>query len=211
MKRMAVLGMLALVSWSAQAAEDATGWRGGVMASFGTFEGDDVPAPELGDKFINDNTVGYKIYGQYQLNNWLALEGAYHYSGSFEDRSKNTEFPGKLELSFSGFSAQALLYAPTSIDDFKFYVKGGIYDLDDDLVVDGSTNSTASERGVVFGAGLVFQLSDQVGFRAEYEQFDPDVGKLSSFNVGVEYSFGSRQAPAAAASAPPPPPPSSTN
>ena len=74
MKRMAVVGLLALVSWSAQAAEDNTGWRGGVMASFGTFEGDDVPAAELGNKFINDNAVGYKLFAQYQMNSWLALE-----------------------------------------------------------------------------------------------------------------------------------------
>jgi opacity protein-like surface antigen len=191
---MAVLGLLALVSWSAQAEQGDSRWRAGVQATFGTFEGDDVPAAELGDKFINDNAVGYKIYSQYQVNNWLALEGAYHHSGSYEDRSTSEALPGKLELSFSGFSAQALLFAPTSFDDFKFYVKGGIYDLDDDLVVNGSTNSTSSESGLVLGAGVVFELSDSIGFRAEYERMDPDVGTLSSINLGIEYSFGSPSA-----------------
>lgn len=207
MKRMAVLGMLALASWSAQADEMEPGWRAGVLASFGSFSGDDVPAPELGNNFIDDNTVGFKMFGQYQLNRWLGLEAAYHLTGNFEDRSKSTELPGKLKLSFSGFSASAIGYIPTGFEDFDAYLKAGYYDFDDELVVEGSTNSNSSERGLVAGAGVVFHLSDLVGFRVEYEQFDADVGDLASVNLGLEFSFGGDQAPAAAAAPPPPPPP----
>lgn len=211
MKRMAVLGLLALASLSAQADQSVPGWRAGVAASFGTFQGDDVPAAELGQDFVDDNAIGYKFYGQYRFNDWLGLEGAYHLSGNFEDRSTSEALPGKLELTFSGFSAQALLYVPTTIDDFDFYVKAGMYDFDDELAVDGTTNSNSSERGLAAGAGVIFRLSETLGFRAEYEYFDADVGDLSAVNLGVEFSFGGRSPPAAAAAPPPPPPPASSD
>lgn len=207
MKRMAVLGLLALVSWSAQAEHSVPGWRAGAAATFGSFEGDDQSAPELGDKFIDDNAIGYKLFAQYQLNEWLGLEGAYHVVGAFEDRSTNELLPGKLALTFSGFSAQGLLYIPTTMEDFDAYVKAGIYDFDTELAVDGTTNSNSSERGLVAGAGFIFRLSETLGFRAEYEFFDAEVGDLSGVNLALEFSFGGKSPPAAAAAPPPPPPP----
>ncbi len=208
MKRMAVLGLLALMSWSAQAEHSVPGWRAGAAATFGSFQGDDQPVPELDKNFIDDNAIGYKLYGQYQLNQWLGLEGAYHLSGAFEDRSKNELLPGKLELTFSGFSAQGLLYIPTTMDDFDAYVKAGLYDFDTELAVDGTNNSSSSERGLVAGAGFIFRLTDTLGFRAEYEYFDAEVGDLTGVNLGVEFSFGGKSPPAAATgTAPPPPPP----
>jgi opacity protein-like surface antigen len=195
------------MSFAAQAGDDIPGWRAGAAATFGAFEGDDVPAAELGDKFINDNAVGYKLFAQYRFNEWLGLEGAYHMSGNFEDRSSDPILPGKLELTFSGFSAQGLLYIPTTIDDFDAYVKAGVYDFDDELAIDGTTNSNSSERGLVAGAGFVFNLSETLAFRAEYEYFDADVGELTGVNLGVQFSFGGRSAPAAASAPPPPPPP----
>ncbi|MBL8200785.1 MAG: porin family protein [Chromatiales bacterium] len=189
---MAVVGLLAMVSWSAQADQSVPGWRAGVAASFGTFAGDDVSAVELGKDFIDDNAIGYKAYGQYRFNDWFGLEAAYHLSGNFEDRSTNEALPGKLELTFSGFSAQGLLYIPTTIEDFDAYVKAGLYDFDDELAIDGTTNSNSSERGLVAGAGIIFRLSETIGFRAEYEYFDADVGDLSAVNLGIEFSFGGK-------------------
>ena len=214
MKRMAVLGMLALVSWSAQADDGDRGWRAGAAASFGQFSGSDVPAPELGNKFIEGNAVGLKLYGQYQFNEWFGLEGAYHYTNNFEDKSKNPNLPGKLQLSFSGISAQGLFYVPTTIDDFKFYLKAGVYTFSDQLAVAGTTNSNSSERGLVGGFGVIFHITDNLGIRADYERFSADVGDLSAANLGVEYSFRARNAAPVTTKAPaaaPPPPPSSAN
>lgn len=189
MKRMAVLVLLALASGGVQADEGVSGWRAGVAASFGQFEGKDVAAEELGKDFIRDNSIGYRLYGQYRLNKWLGLEGAYHYSGNYEDRSTNPALPGKLELNFSGFSLQGLLYIPTAFEGFDAYVKAGIFDFDDELVVDGITNSNSSERGLAGGFGAVFHFSELIGFRVEYETYDADVGDLSAVNLGVEFSF----------------------
>lgn len=189
MKRVAVLGLLGLISWSAHADLNAPGWRSGAAISFGTFKGDDVPAPELGNKFIDDNANGFKLYGQYLFNDWLGMEGAYHYTGEFEDSSKSLSLPGKLKLSFSGFSLQGILYVPMPSDEVQVYVKAGFYDFDDELSLEGSTISNSSESGLVAGAGAVIEISDHWGIRADLDWFDAKAGDLSSVNFGVQYSF----------------------
>ena len=190
MKRTALFGLLALVSCAALADGESTGFRAGIGVSFGQFKGEDVPAPELSDRFIHDNATGFKAYGQYQFNDWLAVEGAYHYTNDFDDKSKSPSLPGKLEINFGGFSAQALLYIPNSIEGFKAYVKGGFYDFDDDLALNGANIDSASERGLVAGAGFILDIGDNIGVRFDYDWFDADVGDLSSVNVSLEYSFG---------------------
>lgn len=189
MKRVVVLGLLGLISWSAHADLNTPGWRGGAAISFATFKGDDVPAPELGNKFIDDNSSGFKLYGQYLFNNWFGIEGAYHHPGEFEDQSKSLSLPGKLKLSFDGFSLQGLLYIPMPSDEVQVYVKAGFYDFDDDLGLGGSTISSSSESGLVAGAGAVIEISEHWGIRADFDWFDAKVGDLSSVNLGVQYSF----------------------
>lgn len=190
MQRTALLGLLALVSFSAQAGHQVPGLRAGVAASFGEFQGADVPDASLGNKFIDDNAVGFKLYGQYQFNKWFGVEGAYHYSGDFEDKSKNLSLPGKLKLSFSGFSAQGLVFVPIPSDDVQVFVKAGFYDFDDELSLDGSSISSSTERGLVAGAGGSIEITEHVAIRADLDWFNAKAGDLLAVNLGLQYSFG---------------------
>jgi opacity protein-like surface antigen len=187
---MALLGLLGLFSLSAHADLNAPGWRVGIAASFANFSGDDVPAPDLGNKFIDDNATGFKAYAQYKINDWVGIEGAYHNTGEFEDKSKSPMPAGELKLSFSGFSAQGLLYVPSPSEDVQLYVKAGFYDFDDDLDFNGSTISSSSESGLVAGAGVAMEISENLGIRADVDWFDADVGDLFSVNLGIQYRFG---------------------
>lgn len=191
MKRTAMLGLLVLVSLSAQADINDPGFRVGVAASFGSFEGDNVPDPSLDDKFIDDNAVGFKVYGQYKINEWFGVEGAYHSTGDFEDTSSNENLDGKLSLSFTGFSAQGLLYAPMLAEEVQAYLKAGYYDFDDELGLNSSNISSSSETGVVFGGGALIDIGDRLAIRADLDVFDADVGDLLIVNLGFQYSFGS--------------------
>lgn len=190
MQRTALLGLLALVSFSAQAGQDVPTLRAGVAASFGEFQGTDVPDAALGDKFIDDNSVGFKLYGQYQFDKWFGVEGAYHYSGDFEDKSKIASLPGKLKLSFSGFSAQGLLFVPMPSEDVQAFVKAGFYDFDDELSLDGSNLSSSKERGLVAGAGASIEVSEHLAIRADLDWFDAKAGDLLAMNLGLQWSFG---------------------
>jgi len=186
-----MLGLLVLVSLSAQADINDPGFRVGVAASFGSFEGDNVPDPSLDDKFIDDNAVGFKVYGQYKINEWFGVEGAYHSTGDFEDTSSNENLDGKLSLSFTGFSAQGLLYAPMLAEEVQAYLKAGYYDFDDELGLNSSNISSSSETGVVFGGGALIDIGDRLAIRADLDVFDADVGDLLIVNLGFQYSFGS--------------------
>jgi opacity protein-like surface antigen len=203
MKRTAMVGLLALASWSAQAAE-VPGWRIGAAATFGDFEGSAVPEASLPDRFIEDNDVGFKLHGQYQLNDWLGIEAAYHDLGDFEE--KHTA-QGKMQISVAGFTAQGLLYIPVS-DEIQVYAKAGYaYDMDEDLTVNNGSTSSDSENGFVWGGGASIQIAEHVGIRMDYDQFNLDVGEVWSVNLGVEYYFGGSQEEAAEVVTPPPPPP----
>jgi len=206
---MAMVGLLALISWSAQAAHDVPGWRAGAAASFFDFQGDDVPDPALGDKFIDDNSVGAKVWAQYRFSKLFALEGAYHNSGDLEDIVVTSGDSTDFNIKFDGFSAQALLFLPLTPEDIEVYVKAGYYDFDDELSVDGSVTSNGSESGLVAGAGAEISLADNFAIRADLDWFDADVGDLWAVNLGVQYYFGGQKAEpvAMAAEAPPPPPP----
>jgi outer membrane protein OmpA-like peptidoglycan-associated protein len=214
MKRTALVGLLALVSWTAQAAQEVPGWRAGVAAAFFDFQADNNTNPPLGDKYIDDSSVGVKLYGQYRFNNWFAVEGAYHNSGDLESLSVNSDFPGELRISFDGFSLQGLVFIPLETEEIQPYLKAGMYDFDDELSVNGSTTSNSSENSFVFGGGAVIELSDAFSIRADAEWFDADAGDLWSVNLGLEFGFGRAKAaavpiaaaaPIAAAEAAPPP------
>lgn len=192
MKRTALVMLLALAGWSAQAAQNVPGWHVGGGASFADFDGKDEINPSLGESFINDGSVGLKVWGQYRFNDWLAVEGAYHNTGDFEDLSKSDAVNGNadLDLSFDGFSVQGLLYFPLQSEEIQPYIKAGLYDFDDELSVDGNVTSNSSESGFVVGTGAVIDIADHFSIRADLDWFDADVGDLWAVNLGLQYSFG---------------------
>lgn len=185
MKLTAIVGLLALVSWSAQSAE-VPGWRVGAALSYGSFKGKSDPNAGLDNKFIEDDAVGGKLYGQYQFNSWLGVEGAYHDTAQFEENTDS----GKLKLSFQGFSLQGLIYVPVPSEEIQAYLKAGYFDFNDDLSLNDVTHATSSETGLVVGGGAIIQIADRVGVRLDYDWFNADVGDLWAFNLGVEYYFG---------------------
>jgi len=193
MKPIVLLGMLAMASFSAHAADDVLQPRAGIAAAFGSFSGDNSP-PGVLSRIVDDDAVGFKVHGQYPLNSWLALEAAYHDTGKFKTRKKPTDLspgdPGQYELSLDGWSAQALVYIPEPIEGFQAYVKAGYYNFDDELSLDGMNLGSSSERGLVAGGGVLMAISDSLALRADFDWFDADVGDLTTVNLGLEYSFG---------------------
>jgi OOP family OmpA-OmpF porin len=194
-----MVGLLALLSATAQAAHDVPGWRVGAAASFSDFEWDTGDAT-----LIDDSTVGGKFYGQYQFNDWFGVEGAYHNTGEFEEVSTDPDALGTLNLSFSGFSVAGLLYLPVPTEGIQFYAKAGFYDFDSELSLNDTVTSNGSEDGLMAGAGAMLEVSEHFGIRADLDWFDAEVGDLWTVNLGLEYFFGGQKeaAPVAVAAAP---------
>lgn len=195
MKPFVLLGLLTLTSLAAQAADGVMQPRVGAALAIGTFSGDNSPPGVLSSN-VDDKAVGFKIYGQYPVNKWLAVEGAYHDTSNFKSKQSLADLPpgdpgGQYALSLNGWSLQGLVYIPVPVEDLQAYVKGGYYAFSDEIALNGENIGSSSERGVVLGGGLLLKLGRNLGVRTDFDWFDAKVGDLSSINFGIEYFFGS--------------------
>jgi hypothetical protein len=203
MKRTAMLALLGLASWSAQADHDVPGWRIGAAASFSDFEWRDGEFD-----LIKDSAVGVKLFTQYQFNSWLGIEGAYHNTGDFEELSTApAPNDGNLDLQFDGFSVAAIGYLPVESEGIRLYGKAGLYDFDSEISRNGVSGASGSENGLMFGAGAAIDVSDRFGIRADFDWFDAEVGDLWAVNLGIEYFFGGSGKSSAGQAPQIPPPP----
>lgn len=211
MKRCLTAIVLGLAATSALAADDETGWNAGVAAVFGEYKFD--------DNALDDSSAGFKLFSGYRFNKLLAVEGAYHNFGDFEEDLDPPNPGGEATAELDGFSVAGLIYAPLASEDLDVYGKAGYYFLDQQVEVDDAVVGSNSPSGLLLGAGSRFAISEQFAVRAEADWFDIDDGDLWSLNLGFEYLFGRpAKAPApvaavaapvvvAAAATPPPPPP----
>lgn len=198
MRRTAMVGLLALMSWSAQAEHPVPGWRVGAAAGFADFEGDSDLGP-VGE--VEDSAVGLKLYTQYQFNSWLGVEAAYFNTADFEEQASI----GDVDLSLDGFSIEAVGYAPLGTPDIRLYGKAGFFDADSEVSLNGVVDNQGSEDGLTLGAGAMIEIAERWGIRADFDWYDADVGDLWSVNLGLEYFFGGEKKTEAAAAPPPPP------
>ena len=190
MKRpaMAAAALLGLVSWTAHA-DEYTGWRAGLAATFGNFDSDKIN--------LKDNAVGFKLSGQYQFSEFFGVEGAWYTSGDYTQLIPVT---GNTKESFSGIMAEGIGYLPSWFgDDLRFYGKLGYYNFSNDLSQGGVSVASGREDGVTLGAGATIKISNNFDVRGDFDWFDADSGSMWSLNIGVEYLFGHHRRHAKAA------------
>jgi OOP family OmpA-OmpF porin len=179
MKRI-VFAALVLAAFGVQADDNAK-WRVGGGAAFSDFEDD--------TGVIDDNQVGFALFGQYQFNQWIGVEGGYLNTGDFEGRLGSGASQEKLELSFRGFQIAGVIYAPIGQDDIDLYGKVGFFDFDVDLSSDGTISDSGHQDGAYAGAGAVVNIAEQWGIRAEFDWYDAEDADFWTAIIGVEYQF----------------------
>ena len=118
---------------------------------------------------FGDDT-GFKIYGGYQFNKWLAIEGAFIDVGDFTSSKKGT-------ISIDGFQATALGMVPLG-EAFRVFGKAGLFK-------NGGTDLTY---------GLGFEWGRKIGVRAEWERFQDVSGgsDVDMISVSAVFSFSAR-------------------
>lgn len=174
--------------------------------------------------------LGYKLFGGYQFNRYLALEGGYFDLGKF-DFEATTAPPGSLKgnIDITGFNLDLVGAFPLS-SRWSVFGRGGVTqeEAKDRFSGTGAVDVTDSRRkksatNYKFGAGLEYAVTDAIGLRAEAERYRindavGNEGDVDLYSLGVVYRFGqTREAPAASTqpvpasapvvAAPPPPPP----
>lgn len=152
-----------------------TGW-----AKFDTQAHNIVGSADLNADAIDeeDDAWAGSVFGGYQINNWLAIEGGYNYLGhdkytlrddvQRETKVENLELGLKADWYFA--------------DDWNVFGKvGGTYNFVDP---DGFMN--ADNGSLMLGTGVEYRLSNSMKLRTEYQWFQ-DVGDDSTNDIGTRY------------------------
>ena len=234
MKLLQVLGLIGLATLAATAGagttEDDDGWYVGANLgdSQAKIDNDRIAASLLAQGITltgikdDERHLGFKLFGGYQFNRYVALEGGYFDLGRF-GFSATTLPPGTLagntKLQGTNFDLVGLL---PFTEKFSAFARAGFdYSWTRDqfaasgaVVVPDPKRSDHSSH-YKFGVGLQYAITPSWGLRAEAERYRVDDavgnrGDIDLFSVGVLYRFVRAQdeaAPLAQVAPPPPPPP----
>lgn len=162
----------------------------------------------------DDRHFGYKVFGGYEFNRYLALEAGFFDLGRFGFTADTIPGAGLTgDLKVYGVNIDAVATLPITAQFAAFGRFGYHYDhVKDDYVGYGAVVAQDPERSKYagnykFGFGLQWLFTPAFGARAEAERYRVNDlvgnrGDIDLYTLGVVYRFG-RTAPAA----PPPPPP----
>ncbi|MBA2674461.1 outer membrane beta-barrel protein, partial [Ramlibacter sp.] len=165
----------------------------------------------------DDHEMGYKVYGGYQMNRNLAIEGGWFdlgrydygyttgfgaFHGSTRFRGVNLDLVGTLPISdrFSAFARVGAVYSRSRATTSSTGLVGNY----------GSRRE--NDFGVKVGVGLEYAFTPQLSVRGELERYrleDPvrHRGYIDMASVGLVYRFGAPPAPVRVMAPAPPPPP----
>jgi OOP family OmpA-OmpF porin len=223
----ALLGVMTLaLIVSPFATADDSGWYIGANAGESTAKIDDprIINGLLSEGFettaiTNDQDhIGFKLFGGYQIDKYLALESGYFDLGRFgftADTLPSGALHGNIKLRGANFDVVGLL--PLT-ENFSAFARIGMdYAFAADTfagagaVVVPDPDRSRHAANYKFGVGLQYALTPSWGVRAEAERYRVDdavghLGDINLFTVGVLYRFGA-SSPLPPPSLPPPPPP----
>lgn len=185
---------------TAFAAGDAGTWYGGAkfgwshyadVSSKGNFNANQAAANDFN---VDHDNVGGGVFGGYQINNWLAIEGGYDYLG-------NMQFNGNHGVPGTKMKSQGLqLSLKTSYgltDDWDLYGRFGAMGYRAETDTAGHNRFETGVRPLV-AVGTEYALTKSWAGRLEY-QWVSNVGNAnqiglsadeSSVTAGVVYRFG---------------------
>jgi OOP family OmpA-OmpF porin len=156
----------------------------------------------------DDDDTGYKVFGGYQFNRYLALEGGYFDLGEFGFNA-NTNPLGTLNSSIKvrGINFDVVGFIPFT-EKLSLFGRAGVNyaETKDSFRGTGAVlglNSRASDRELnpKLGVGLQYDYNDSWAWRVEAERYRindgiGNKGDVDLVSVGVVYRFGTTPTPA---------------
>ncbi len=155
-----------------------------------------------------DRPTGYKLFGGYQINKYIAVEGGYFdlgqsgfvattvpvgtLSGTIKVKGLNLDLVGTLPIT-DKFSAFARVGVNRAEAEDTFTGTGRVRAL--------NSNPSKTDTNYKYGVGLRYAMTDALGVRVEAERYRIDdavgnKGDIDLVSVGLDYRFGRKvQAP----------------
>ena len=209
----ALIGFASLAAIASNCAlADETGWYGGANIGRSSATIDDpritsglarsgLSTTSIADR---DRDTAYKIYGGYQFNKYIGLEGGYFDLGKF-GFTANTLPLGTLNgtTRMRGFNLDAVGTLPLS-EKFSALGRIGINNAQTRDAFTGTgavnvTNPNPNKRDTNYklGVGLQYAFNDALAMRGEIERYRVNdaignKGHVDVFSVGLVYSFGGK-------------------
>lgn len=170
-------GLLASLCAVATARADDSGFY--VGASIGE-------ASQHAEGFDGSDT-SFKLFGGYEFNPYLALEGGYVDGGEQSDSDGSLKFSVKSD----GFFVAGLAKLPLG-KYFTPYLKVGYVIYDSTTTISSGTASISdseSDEDLLYGVGLEFKLGEHFRLRTEYEQVDVSDADFDIVSLTAAYRF----------------------
>jgi len=213
-KASGTLGLVALAAIASQfaMADSAPGWYLGANVGQSRANIDDarITSALLGSGFAttsitdDDRDTGFKLFGGYQFNNYLAVEGGYFDLGKFGFKA-TTLPPGMLsgDIKLRGLNLDLVGTLPITQKFSAFGRVGMNYgDARDSFTGTGAVqvlNPSPSQRqtNYKYGVGLQYAFTEALAMRVEAERYRindavGNKGDVDLYSVGLTYRFGAK-------------------
>lgn len=129
--------------------------------------------------------TGYKIFATYEFSNRLGIEGGYIDFGKPSDQFQGLSG----EIDASGWNLYGVGNLPLT-DGVDLFAKAGIVSWDADSIIDGILVDTDDGEDLALGFGARWNMSENLGFRAEADWFDIDeADSVWMASIGFELRF----------------------
>lgn len=201
---------------TAFAAADAGTWYGGAKLGWSHYfdasgNGNFNDSLQGATDFNTDSdNVGGGVFGGYQINNWLAVEGGYDYLGNMQVNGNNGVNGGKMKSQ----GLQLSMKASYAINDaWDIYGRAGAMGYRAESDVAGHNNFETGVRPLA-AVGTEYAFTPALAGRLEY-QWVSNVGNSNQIGIsadsstvtaGIVYRFGQNEETPVVAPAPTPAP-----
>jgi opacity protein-like surface antigen len=172
--------------------------RPGSAQDFGPFVGGSVGTTRYdicdqlfaaGASSCDDQSTGFKVFGGYAFNRYLAVEGGYVDFGKMYAYSTGPGVTTDVLVNayyLSGMAAiplagRASLFAKIGGQFWEGEINGA--------TPTASAQATDNGTGLMYGAGASFDMSGNVGLRGEWERYDVDGNDVDMVSVGIVLMF----------------------
>ncbi len=166
----------ALALFAAQA--QAGGYAG---IALGQASIDDTVSQSGSSAAIDENALGWKLFGGYGFTDNLGVEAGWADLGDMNEG-------GNVDTETEGFYAAGVGRLPVGDSGLSVHAKLGFYAWDQDIAIGGGGLASHDGVDVMYGVGAKYRINDLLGVQLDWERYktEADADLLS---VGITLNF----------------------